>query len=620
MTFALTVACALLPILICIAAGSTIGDRSRWPGADMLVGFGLLTGSLAILAIITRLPLTWLMGGLAAASAIALIVRRPAPGGRSTWIAIALLSPVLVKAAGQEPVGWDDFWNWLPSAAYEYHRNSLPWPDLPASLSIFPGYPQGMPLMIAAASFIAGRFLESAGGVINVLLLAGSSALLAEALGTALMRQGRLHKTEPPAVLVAIGVLITTLLNPGLNGTVVLSSYADCATMVGVGALGLLGAEIVARLSSQQPANVEGLSWRFGLVGAMLVNLKQANPILFILVTAGLVLVVLRDPAVPKRRAALQLPRMLGPAILLFAVWRWYVTHNLPNSEQGFRPFATWNFAALPSTFTSIGFYIAEAPLFHALMWSVCAAGLFSLFRFSRKAGDARALAIIGATVWLGYNAFLVLVYLGAMSTSDAYGAADYWRYTPHVALLGLYPPVMAVACARWPTWLPLRSARATLPAICTLILLALCVPLLRGDIRHVPGTAWQRFVRDAVIDMRHTIPPGSKLVILSFSFADGSPFGVAVRYYLWQFDAAEQPITTTIRWDDRDLATLSTAAARGEIDYLIIQDEDGDMRKATDVLGIPPLQHELALFGWRRGAWERLQSWPIPPALIHSP
>jgi hypothetical protein len=72
---------------------------------------------------------------------------------------------------------WDDFWNWLPSPAYEYRHNSLSWPDLPLSLSIFPGYPQGIPLMISAASFVGGRFLEAAGPIINALLLAGSSAL-----------------------------------------------------------------------------------------------------------------------------------------------------------------------------------------------------------------------------------------------------------------------------------------------------------------------------------------------------------------------------------------------------------------------------------------------------------
>src|ERR1700681_3518482 len=167
--------CALIPIVACIVAGSAVGrGRSRWPGADMLVGFGLLTGALAILAVTTRIPLSWLMAGLGILSGIELLIRRQFPGGSSTWIALALVSPIFVSAAGHDPAMWDDFWNWLPSAAYEYWHNSLPWPDLTRSLSIFPGYPQGMPLMISAASFVGGRFFGPAGPLLNPLLLADS--------------------------------------------------------------------------------------------------------------------------------------------------------------------------------------------------------------------------------------------------------------------------------------------------------------------------------------------------------------------------------------------------------------------------------------------------------------
>jgi uncharacterized membrane protein len=228
----------------------------------MLAGFGLLAGALTILAVTTRIPLSWLMAGLVISSVIALLMRRQFPGGSSTWIALALVSPIFVSAAGHDPAMWDDFWNWLPSAAYEYRHNSLPWPDLAPSFSIFPGYPQAMPLMISAASFACGRFLEAAGPVINALLLAGSSALFAEALAAALVRHGRLQAGEMPLVLIAGAVAITILLNPGLDGGVVLSSYADCGTMVAVGALGLLGVEILARLSAPDAVDVEGLAWR----------------------------------------------------------------------------------------------------------------------------------------------------------------------------------------------------------------------------------------------------------------------------------------------------------------------------------------------------------------------
>jgi hypothetical protein len=602
---------ALVPIVICIAAGSVVGRGRRWSGADMLVGFGLLSSALTILAVTTRVPLSWLMASLAILSLIALLMRRQCPGGSSTWIALALVSPILVGAAGSEAAMWDDFWNWLPSAAYAFSHDSLAWPHLAPSFSIFPGYPQSMPLVIAAASFTDGRFLEAAGPITNVALLAGSSALFAEALAAALVRHGRLQAAEMPLVLVAGAVAITTLLNPGLDGAVVLSSYADCGTMVAVGALGLLGVEILARLSASGAANMEGLAWRFGFVGAMLVNLKQANPVLLALVTAGLVLVAVRDPAIPTRRALLQLPRMLCPAIVLFVLWRWYVLQNLPNSEQAFRAVDDWNFGALRQTLTSIGDRIADAPLFHSMMWLVTAAGLAVFFRVPGKASEARWLAVVCATVWLGYNVFLLIVYIGAMSLSDARIAADYWRYTPHVALLALYASVMALATGRWPVWMNLRGVVPTLAAV----LLALCAMLLRSDLNNPPGRAWQRFLRDATADMRHVIPPGSKLLIVPAW--DSSPFGVAVRYNFWQLGMPNQQIAATILWDGNDFAKVASWTERGEVDYLLVQDAERVMDEATDTLGLPRINHELVLFVWRDAAWERVKSWPIPPALI---
>lgn len=382
--------------------------------------------------------------------------------------------------------------------------------------------------------------------------------------------------------------------------------------MVAVGALGLLGVEILTQLSAPKPANVEALAWRFGFVGAMLMNLKQANPVLLVLVVAGLILIALRHPLFRTRRAVLQLPKMLGPAIVVFVLWRWYVMH-LPDSEQAFRPFEAWDWAALSDTFKSIGRHIAEAPLFHSLMWLVTAAGMVFFFQSPEKANEARWLAITCAIVWLGYNVFLLMVYVGAVSASDAHGAADYWRYTPHVTLLGLYAPVMALAVKRFPIGIDLRSPALTLAAV----VVALGVLPLRGDISNAPGAAWQRFLRGAAVEMRPLIPAGSKVVIVSFSPDESLPFGVAIRYDLWRLDWPNPTIITTIRWDNRDLAAVTSEAARGEADFLIVQDAQGIMDQAADTLGLPKLDKELALFAWRNGAWERVKSWPIPPTLM---
>jgi hypothetical protein len=73
-------ASAAVPIVICMAAGSALGrGESRWPSADMLVGFGLLDGALTVLTVATPVPLSGLMIALATLSIVALAIRRPAP-------------------------------------------------------------------------------------------------------------------------------------------------------------------------------------------------------------------------------------------------------------------------------------------------------------------------------------------------------------------------------------------------------------------------------------------------------------------------------------------------------------------------------------------------------------
>jgi hypothetical protein len=618
-------ASAAVPIVTCVAAGSAVGrGDSRWPGADMLVGFGLLGGVLTVLAVATPVPLSGLLIALAALSIVAVAIRRQMPGGGATWIALALMSPILIRAAGIQAALWDEFWHWLPSAAYAFGHDSLVKPGLAPSFSHFPGYPQAMQLTIAAASMVAGRFLEAAGPVVNVALLATASALFADAIAAALARRKRLAAARPPLFLVASAVAVTILLNPGLDGQVVLASYADCATTVAVGALGLIGVEMLmgfagsagdvreSALLASKDISVSTLAWRFGLVAALLVNLKQANPLLLALVTAGLAIVVLRDPVIDKRRALAQLPRMLGPAIAVFVVWRWYVMTDVPQGDFFFRPFDAWNFHLLPAVFAAASGHITDAPLFHAMVWIVTAAGVAAVFTSPRAASEARGLAIVCATVWLGYNVFLLAVYIGAMNSYEALTAADYWRYAPHVALLALYAPVMALASGRWPPWMTLRGAAPASAAV----LLALCALPLRGDLNNPGGggRAWPLFIRSTIAEMRPAMPPGSRAVIIQCW--NESPFGTIAAYDLWQLGAPGREIRPVLLPGGTDPAVVASLAARGEADYLIVQDNERAMDAVTDKLGLSRLDREVALFAWRNGTWEKVRSWPVPPAL----
>jgi hypothetical protein len=63
----------------------------------------------------------------------------------------------------------------------------------------------------------------------------------------------------------------------------------------------------------------------------------------------------------------------------------------------------------------------------------------------------------------------------------------------------------------------------------------------------------------------------------------------------------------------------VASLATRGEANYLIVQDNERAMDEVTDKLGLSRIDHELALFAWRNGAWEKVASRPIPPALTDS-
>lgn len=576
----------------------------------MLVGVGLAGGVLTILAVTTQVPLSTLMLGVAGLALLAPLVRRQSPGGVSMWIALILAVPLLVRAVATEATLWDEFWQWLPNAAYAYTHDALVRRGLPPTFARLPGYPQAIPLAIAAASFLARRFLEGAGPVMNVALLAAYSALLAD---TVVAVRGRESLATPPHVtmaLTAAAVATVLVINPGLNGAVVLSSYSDPATMVMVGALGLLGVELLARLSGRSAADPAEIAWRFGFVAAALINLKQANPVLLALIGAGLGVVVLCDRNIRLRRALALLPQLLGPAVVLYLVWRWYVVENLPSGEVHFRPLGTWNFAATPAIFESILRYVREAPLFHVGMWLVTAAGLAALPSLRRRGGEARWLAVITAIVWLGYNAFLLLVYLAVFSEEEARWAADYWRYTPHVALLALSAPVVALARVRLPTAVP----RGALALVCAAV--ALMAPFLRSDLGTTRAKRWPLFVRGVDAELKTLLPPGAGLVLVLGYNPD--PYPVIVRYDLWQLGDPTRAVYPTIVWYGEDLGRVDDLVAHGEAQYVILHDRQGSDSVAALAarLGVPPPKNELDLFAWRNGQWEKMKSWPIPPAV----
>src|SRR5260370_810128 len=74
---------------------------------------------------------------------------------------------------------------------------------------------------------------------------------------------------------------------------------------------------------------------------------------------------------------------------------------------------------------------------------------------------------------------------------------------------------------------------------------------------------AWPLFIRNAITEMRHAMPPGSKAVIIQCW--NESPFGVIVSYDLWQLGAPEREIHGILLPEGTDPTVIARLATRGE-------------------------------------------------------
>lgn len=589
---------ALAVMLACAALGSAAGGgRGRLPGADAVVGLGLAGGLLTVLAV-ARAPVSLGAGLLGAAGLAALAWsawRRRLPGGAGFAAALLLASPLLAFAALGPATMWDDFAQWLPNAAYVFQHDALPSPGQPNTASRHPGYPPILPFIVASASWLAGRFLEAAGPVANAVLLASAGAAVADAAAAGLA--GRL------ACAAAVAGAFLLLFFPELPRNVLFSSYADTATIAAFGVLGLLGAALLERLPDNA-GEARPLAWRFGLAAAALLNLKQANLVLLALLSLGLLLAAWRSGRLRWPALLRLLPPMLLPAALVYLVWRHYLKHNLPEGEMAFQPPAAWNWASVPSMLNALGYEIGHNLPFHGLMWAVTLAGLWKLRSPQRP---AEWLAVAAALVWIGYNGFLIVVYLGAMIPEEARIAADYWRYTPHAGLLAVAAALLWLGQLPWPAAV-LRHSRPLLLGVAAL----LPVSLLAAGPGRLSALAkpWPMQARAVGRELADLLPPGARLAP-----AVGFDYGYtyyAIGHDLHRFGRDDRNLQVCCWW--KGPTTLAMFQS-GEATHLLVADHLGSQDAVTRPLGIPDVAGESALFEWTGAGFRKVRSWPFPRA-----
>jgi hypothetical protein len=354
------------------------------------------------------------------------------------------LLPMLLVAIDTPTRHWDDFMTWLPATEYIRVFQSLPVVGGPATISAFPGYPPGMPVLLASVSSVAGHFFSYLGGVINVIALT--------VFGSLIMYSGLGHRNRPKLSLFvwsAALTLLATLGNPGIAWHFVLSSLPDALTSVSLTCLAWLAVRfwVVGTAESRAsfwPAAV------FGFILALLLVLRQTG-----LVLAVILFISVLGVAVSRHgwREARPWPRHPGGLFLAFApglcvmlAWRLYVVFLLPAAMAfSVKPLELWNWRALPHTFFAIGdvarehwglTFVAMAVAFYGI--SYLNALWKGKVRNRSETEEASALAGVFAILWLFYSGFLVFCYLAAFNFDEAWRAAEFFRYQSHVLEFGL--------------------------------------------------------------------------------------------------------------------------------------------------------------------------------------
>lgn len=591
--------CAVLAAVLSLGAiGAVTAGFRRLPEADLFAGWGVAALLFTVLGTTTGLEFSLLSVLLLVAGGAAAIWLRghlvallPAGAGRLAMLAL----PLAAMVAAMQPSQWDEFSQWLHSTRYLYEVEGFPHRGNAEFPGTFASYPFGNAFPALLASVLARRFVENAGALVNVMALAAFALLLRRVIADGFERsQAAAGWRVSAAAWVA-----ATIASPTFVPKVAFTAYADTATSIALATLGVLGWKLLAAIAERERFEARALALQGGLVGAALLSLKQANLVLFGLLVAGLVLIALRDREIRLSACGVPLVLLLAPGAVVYLAWRWHVGREFPGAEFMVRPAAQWATDLLPAILARMGSVAANKGGYFGLLLVMAALGLRGL-ALMRSPFDR--LAVLAATVGVGYNAFLLFAYVTAFDRNEALTAASYWRYNMHVGPLVWTATVFGLA-GLWSA-MPLRPPRPVglaLAAVVALMPLGLA-KYVRFDLR-----APKQHVRTVAADLLTLLPQGARLAAVDP--LDPGFYNLQMKYLL-------HPRTDAVlRVHIGSPPALDTAALTATIDgfgatHAWVHTQDGAVRA---YFGQPLPDGGSTLLARGANGWAVVRRWPYP-------
>lgn len=537
-----------------------------------LIGWTVIVAAYTILGTLTDIPFTTIAMGLGVLALVsgAMAMTRGAMFFDPIWLRmIVLATPLLILVSAMQGSQWDEFSHWLTGQGYLLRVDFFPGEGHPTPSASYPAYPYGWQILGYLASRIAGFHVESAGPLINILLLLTLGRVV---IGIAFESVGKdVRMTSLSAWLIAgMAGISVTLLNPTFVQKVILTAYADTATSVSL-ALGIiLGARAIIVMEERSfGAAMRGFLIA-GLVLAVLVTLKQSTLELFLLGLIGLGLFgISRDlHALPRTFGAVVIIAL--PGLLLYAIWRMYVAAELVGAEFSFLPYDQWNVELIPDILIAMGYVLIKKS---AYLLAVLLAIYMGLRVFVRPTFTNR-LMLAAAIVFIGHITFLFLCYVAVFTGVEARTAASFWRYNQQLG--GLAIITITVSVAWFLTWLSARvpvQRAIWLPAV----LLVITPFLFAHKLRFDTSPSYSHY-RSASVGLMDFISVGSKVFVLD-------PMGSGESAIISRFQASPLEVPVSFMSAHHDTSTKNIRAfmghARGAL--VLVHSVTPEAREALD-------------------------------------
>jgi hypothetical protein len=571
-----------------VLLGSGAGGRFRLPAADLFAGWGIATLVFTVVGVLV--PTGFAVLGsvlLAVAGGVAgwRLFKRESllPPGAARLL--ALMALVLLLVAAMLPSQWDEFSQWLYSVRYLIDVDGFPrrgGPLFPGSFAAYP-FANGLPAYLAA--LVAGGFIEGAGALVGVLALAGFALLLAHLIDD---RPG-----GPSWPVLAVAWLAATVLNPTFVPKIVFTAYADTATAVSLAVVAVLGWMALDAQGDGDRPRAKALALQAGLAAALLVSLKQANLVLFVLAVLALGLLALREPMVRLRECGGLAAALVLPAVVAYAAWRWHATGNFPGGEFAVRPVAQWSTDILPAIIARMGSVASNKGGHFGLLLVLTVLGLRGLVRM-RSAFDR--LALLAACIGVGYNLFLLFAYVTAFDRGEALSVASFWRYNMHVGGVTLVAAVAGLA----QLWRH-RGWRAPRAAAVAVVVLAALSPLAMTKYVRFDLRAPKQYVRAVSAQLAPMLPQGAKVALV-----DPLDPGFYVLLMKWGLHGRTDQVLR-VYLGGPPLSEIERLGSR----FAWVHTQDEAVRR---FFGLPlPAGSSYLLARGETGGWSVLAEWPYP-------